>query len=80
MIEKIRAGGAGIPAFYCHTGAGTHLESGEIPVLYKDGKPFKFNQKRETRFFNDKKYLLETSLSADFSFVKCEKADKAGNL
>jgi len=28
LAEKIRAGGAGIPAFYSPTGAGTMLETG----------------------------------------------------
>ena len=30
--------------------------------------------------FNGKKYLLEEAIHADFSFVKCHKADKDGNL
>ena len=29
---------------------------------------------------NGRKYLLELSLTSDFSFVKCKKADKEGNL
>ena len=40
----------------------------------------KTNTKRETREFGGKKYLLETSLTADYAFVKCYKADKEGNL
>ena len=32
------------------------------------------------REFNGKKYLLEESITGDFSFVKCWKADKEGNL
>lgn len=30
--------------------------------------------------FNGKRYLLEESITGDFSFVKCWKADKEGNL
>lgn len=63
LAEKLRAGGAGIPAFFTATGVGT-------PVA--DGK--------ETRIFDGKEYLMETSLTADVALVKAYKADKAGNL
>jgi 3-oxoacid CoA-transferase subunit A len=39
-----------------------------------------YNKKREVREFNGKKYLLEESLTGDYAFVKCYKADKEGNL
>ena len=74
LAERIRAGGAGIPAFYCHTGVDTWHEQGKIPIKYKAGYPHvieQFNSKRESRFFGSQKYLLETSLTADFAFVKC---------
>ncbi|MFT6815531.1 MAG: 3-oxoacid CoA-transferase subunit A [Sphingobacteriales bacterium] len=35
---------------------------------------------KETRVFNDKNYILESWLKADFSFVKAWKGDTAGNL
>ena len=63
LAEKIRAGGAGIPAFYTATGYGT-------PV--GDGK--------ESREFNGRPYLLEPSLTADFSLIRAWKADTMGNL
>ncbi len=63
FAERIRAGGAGIPAFYTPTGIGTILVDG-----------------KEKRIFNDKKYVLEFALKADFAFVKAYKADKMGNL
>lgn len=40
----------------------------------------KYSPKKEHREFNGKKYLLEESLSGDYAFVKCYKADKEGNL
>lgn len=82
MAEKIRAGGSGIPAFYSPTGIGTDLEYGTMAVKYsRDGKTvLKHSQPRESRFFNGKKYLLEEAITGDFAFVKCWKADKAGNL
>lgn len=63
LAEKIRAGGAGIPAFYTPAGVGTPIADG-----------------KETRMFNGKEYLLEESLTADFSIVRAWKGDKMGNL
>jgi 3-oxoacid CoA-transferase subunit A len=63
LAERIRAGGAGIPAFYTPTGVGTQLAEG-----------------KEVRTFNGRKYVLETALKADFSFVKAWKGDRSGNL
>ncbi len=63
LAEKIRAGGAGIPAFYTPAGVGTPIAEG-----------------KETREFNGKKYLLEESITADFSLIKAWKADKMGNV
>jgi len=63
MVERIRAGGAGIPAFYTPTGVGTDLSKG-----------------KEVRKFNDREYILEYAIKADFAFVKAYKADKIGNV
>jgi 3-oxoacid CoA-transferase len=63
LAEKLRAGGAGIPAFFTCTGFGTALTAN-----------------KETREFNGKGYVLETSLTPDLAMVKAWKADKAGNL
>jgi 3-oxoadipate CoA-transferase alpha subunit len=63
LAERIRAGGAGIPAFYTPTGVGTPLAEGK-EVRELDGRP----------------YLLERWLRADFALVKCEAADRLGNL
>lgn len=81
LAEKIRAGGAGIPAFYSPTGAGTLLETGKIPTKFShDGKVLSYSKPREVREFNGKRYLLEEAITGDFAFVKCWKADKEGNL
>ncbi len=63
LAERIRCGGAGIPAFYTPTSVGTPLEKG-----------------KEVREFNGKKYVLEYGLKADFALIKCETADRYGNL
>ena len=56
-----------------------------IPSLFDKEDPthqkvLKTTEVRETRFFEGQKYLLEKALTADFSFVKCQKADTSGNL
>ena len=39
LAEKMRAGGAGIPAFYTPTGVGTLCQLGGLPIKYEsDGK------------------------------------------
>jgi 3-oxoacid CoA-transferase subunit A len=63
LAERIRAGGAGIPAFFTPAGAGT---------LVAEGK--------ETRTFDDRPYLLESWLRADYALVKAWKGDRSGNL
>lgn len=63
LAEKIRAGGAGIPAFFTPAGVGTPIAEG-----------------KEVREFNGKEYILEESLTADFSLIRAYKADKMGNL
>ncbi|NEW03225.1 CoA transferase subunit A [Bacillus megaterium] len=63
LAEKIRAGGAGIPAFYTPAGVGTPIAEG-----------------KEVRVFEEKEYLLEEALKADFSLVRAWKADHMGNL
>lgn len=52
-----------------------------MPVKFAtDGKVLEYSKKRETRMYKGKKYLLEETLTGDFAFVKCWKADKDGNL
>ena len=63
LAERIRAGGAGIPAFYTPTSVNTPLEQG-----------------KEKRDFDGQTYVMEYGIKADFSFVKCEAADRYGNL
>ena len=63
LAERIRAGGAGIPAFYTPAGVGTPIAEG-----------------KEVRSFNEKDYILETALTADFSLVKGWKGDVSGNI
>ncbi|CAN9110028.1 unnamed protein product [Alternaria alternata] len=80
LAERIRAGGAGIPAFYTPTAVNTLLQDGEIPAKFdKEGKAVGFGQKREVREFNGKKFLMETALTGDVAIIRAHKADEAGN-
>lgn len=81
LSEKIRAGGAGIPAFFTPAGVGTQVSEGGLPMRYsKNGEVVKFSPKKEVREYNGKKYVLEESLTADFAIVKALAADPFGNL
>ncbi len=63
LAEKLRAGGAGIPAFFTPAGYGTTIAEG-----------------KETRDFGGKQYVLESSITGDFAFVKALRGDRHGNL
>jgi len=63
LAERIRAAGAGIPAFYTPTTVGTVLAEG-----------------KETRQFEGRTFVMESWLKADFALIKCETADRLGNL
>jgi 3-oxoacid CoA-transferase len=81
LAEKIRAGGAGIPAFYTPTGVGTLIHLGGAPIKYNADKSIaEPSQPRESKFFNGKEYIMEESITGDYALVKAWKADKAGNL
>lgn len=81
LAEKLRAGGAGIPAFYTPTGVGTVVQEGKFPMKYdSEGKVEKYSEPKETRIFDGQKFVLEQSLRADYACVKAWKADTAGNL
>ncbi|WP_029089632.1 CoA transferase subunit A [Brevibacterium album] len=85
MAEKLRAGGAGIPAFYTVTGVGSQVADGGIPWKYDDqGTVVKESPAKEVRSFDtfgeEKEYVLEKSLAPDFALVRAAKGDRAGNL
>jgi 3-oxoacid CoA-transferase subunit A len=67
LAERMRAGGAGIPAFFTRTGFGTIVAEGK-PTQMFDG------------VWGGKEYVLERGIRADVSLVKAWKADQEGNL
>ena len=81
LAERLRAGGAGIPAFYTPTGAGTAISDGGLPLRYaSDGSVAKHSAKKELREFNGRTYVLEPAITGDFALVKAWKGDRFGNL
>lgn len=81
LAEKIRAGGAGIAAFFTPTGVGTQVELGGLPMIYdSSGTIVKSSAPKETRVFGGKNYVMEEAITADFALIRAYKADSFGNL
>ena len=81
LAERIRAGGAGIPAFYTPTGVNTMVAEGGLPMLYDgSGQVIKTSPKKETRSFDGREYVLEHALRADVAIIKAQASDPFGNL
>ena len=81
LAERIRAGGAGIPAFYTPTGVHTAVSDGGMPLLHDaSGKVVKLSEKKEIRSFDGRDYVLERGIVGDFALVKAWKGDRYGNL
>jgi 3-oxoacid CoA-transferase subunit A len=81
LAERLRAGGAGIPAFYTPTGVGTMVADGGIPIRYDaEGNVIKTSEPKEVRVFDGHQYVLETALTADFALVRAAVGDRHGNL
>ena len=74
LAEKYRSGGAGIPAFYTHTGVGSVVEKETLTSVAANRQP------REVREFDGKRYILERALRPDFAFIHAHTADTEGNL
>src|SRR6201996_2502716 len=81
LAERLRAGGAGIPAFFTPTGAGTAVSDGGLPLKYAaDGSVAKASPKKETREFHGKLHVMEEAITGDYAIVKAWKGDRFGNL
>jgi 3-oxoacid CoA-transferase subunit A len=81
LAERMRAGGAGIPAFFTATGGGTQVAEGGLPWRYDaDGNVVVASPAKETRDFGGREYVLEEAIVADFGLVRAWKGDRHGNL
>ena len=59
LAERIRAGGAGIPAFFTPTAFGTVIHKGGAPIKYnKDGGVELVSSPREVRSLNNEQYTV----------------------
>ncbi|MEU1518741.1 CoA transferase subunit A [Streptomyces sp. NPDC005811] len=81
LAERLRAGGAGIPAFYTPAGVGTQVARGGLPWRYAaDGSVALASPAKETRDFHGRPYVLEHGITTDFALVRARRGDRHGNL
>jgi 3-oxoacid CoA-transferase subunit A len=81
LAERLRAGGAGIPAFYTPAGVGTQVARGGLPWRYRpDGTVAVASPPKETRDFEGRAYVLEHGITTDFALVRAWRGDRHGNL
>ena len=81
LAERIRAGGAGVPAFFTPTAYGTLVHEGGSPIKYGPGGTIEIaSEPRPMQLFNGKPYIMEEAITGDFALVKAHVADEAGNL
>jgi 3-oxoacid CoA-transferase subunit A len=64
LAERIRAGGAGIPAFFTRTGYGTSVAEGKETRQFEDGHH----------------YVMERGIVGDLAIIHAWKGDSEGNL
>ena len=86
LAERLRAGGAGIPAFFTPTGVGTQVADGGLPwqVRRRRATSRIASPAKEVRVFErrrrEREYVLEEAIVADFGLVRAWKGDRHGNL
>ncbi|MFK4789991.1 CoA transferase subunit A [Microbacterium sp. ZW T5_56] len=85
LAEKLRAGGAGIAAFFTQTGVGTQVSEGGLPRRYNaDGSIAVASPAKEVRVFApngvEREYVLEEAITTDFALVHALVGDRHGNL
>ena len=81
LAERLRAGGAGIPAFFTPAGVGTQVADGGLPLRYDGhGGVALASEPKETREFDGRTYVLERAIRTDFALVHARYGDRHGNL
>jgi 3-oxoacid CoA-transferase subunit A len=85
LAERLRAGGVGIPGFFTATGVGTMVSEGGLPWRYAtDGTVAVQSPAKETRILGSlgeqREYVFEQAIRADFALVRAAKGDRHGNL
>ncbi len=81
LAERLRAGGAGVPAFFTPAGVGTMVADGGLPWRYHpDGTVAVASPAKETREFDGVTFVMERAIVTDFALVHAWKGDRHGNL
>ena len=81
LAERLRAGGAGIPAFFTPGGVGTQVALGGLPLRYDgSGGIALASEPKEVRSFDGVDYVLERAIVCDFALVHARYGDRHGNL
>lgn len=85
LAERLRAGGAGIAAFYTQTGVGTQVADGGLPIRHTaDGSVDIVSTPKPTESFEwdgrPRTFVRETALRPDVAFVRAWTGDRHGNL
>jgi 3-oxoacid CoA-transferase subunit A len=81
LAERLRAGGAGIPAFYTPAGVGTQVVDGGLPLRFDSrGEVALSSPQKEVREFENRSYVLERGIRTDFALVHARYGDTHGNL
>ncbi|WP_369218376.1 CoA transferase subunit A [Streptomyces flavofungini] len=81
LAERLRAGGAGIPAFYTPAGVGTQVADGGLPWRYDgEGGVALASPAKEVREFDGTAHVLEHGIRTDFALVRAAVGDRHGNL
>jgi len=81
LAERLRAGGAGIPAFFTPGGVGTQVAEGGLPLRYSpDGSIAMASEAKEVRSFDGTDYVLERAIVCDYALVHARYGDRHGNL
>ncbi len=81
LAERLRAGGAGIAAFYTRAGVATPIADGGMPWRYApDGSVAVASPPRRVETFDGVPHVLEYATRTDVALVHAHRADPAGNL
>jgi 3-oxoacid CoA-transferase subunit A len=81
LAERLRAGGAGVAAFYTRAGVGTQVAEGGLPLRYDEhGNVVLASEPKEIRSFDGVDYVLERAINCDFALVHARAGDRQGNL
>ncbi|MGO4458546.1 CoA transferase subunit A [Streptomyces sp. M-16] len=81
LAERLRSGGAGIPAFYTPAGVGTLVADGGLPWRYDGaGGVAVASPAKEVRVFDGVEHVLEHAIRTDVALVRAAVGDRHGNL